>query len=365
MFDYLMGTSLLEAVGGGFGGMTAEDDAYMESIEGIPCYDDPDDAFARISMENVENFYAIANAITIDEFAEYIATNEEVIYEEGRIKKIFNTIKAWIKKAWAKIKGVFEKVFQKIESFIRNDKDFVEKYKSTVKSKKTTISNGINLKTEDVCKKASELYGKLIDLFNNNATKQFESVTNNITKYIEGDSNKIKKVSDTQFKPDEVMNKIRGGLFDEKKLTDEELNTKLKKLFDPEREKVTVEGSVAIQEIADAKKTKAGLKSLYEQTKMYFNTMIKEADIMEKTAKDADKKGSKEANVMSIVGKWNSCCKSCISIANKIDSKAISALDKIRAQNRAACVKMAKGDTVDDKKSKNESASFLDSLELI
>ena len=363
MFDYLMGTSLLEAVEGGFGEMTAEDDAYMESIESIPCYDDPDDAFMRAAMESVENFYAIANAITVDEFAQYIATNEEVIYEEGKITKIFDNIKEWIKKGWAKIKGIFEKAINMIESKIRDDKKFLDKYKSKIAGKEVTLKNGYSISWSDASN--TDYIKKLQNSFNVKTsmittTLSLASNSGTYEKFVTG-------VND--LKEEDIMKNIRGRVFgsDNDNLTQEEFNARLKEKLNPEKTSgVNIKAADAINEVENAKSSKAAIKSQYNSTKQFFDTLMKQADTVKKNAITiVGKSDAKEAGVMKAVGKWNSMCKSCITLAHQIEKAQLSAINKLRSQSRAAIVKMAQEEKKDNGSSKNESASFLDSVVLI
>lgn len=363
MFDYLgLGESLLESVEGFDSEYTAEDDAMMEAVESIPCTDDPDDAFVRASLENVENFYAIANAITVDEFATYVATNEEVVYEEGRIKKVFGTIKQWILKAWAKIKGIFDACLDAINSKLRSDKAFVEKYGKKVKAAGSyTIKKGYAISWGEA--RDTSLINGLASSFAKYVNGPYTKVIDKVDAAVSGDG-KITKTGDASFKPEVIMGKIRGDVFGKASLTDEEFNNALNEKFNPKKTAdVKVTGAEVIQEISEAKVAKAAIKEAYNATKRYFNMLTKEADGMEKLAVAAtSKKDAKEANVMSIVGKWNSCCKSCITLAHRIEQKQIGAINKLHSQARAAAVKMASGG---ETKPANESASMLDNLELI
>lgn len=355
MFDYLgLGESLLEAVEGFDSEYTAEDDAMMEAVESIPCTDDPDDAFIRISMENVENFYAIANAITIDEFTTYVATNEEVVYEEGKIKQVFGTIKQWILKAYAKIKGIFEACVDALNSKIRSDKKFLEKYESKIKAAGSiTVKKGYAVSWSDAS--STTLIDKL--------ESGFKSQTAIINDIIKTDATTDRAVQDKIFDTETAMKKIRDSVFSGAS-TEEDFNKKLKETFSPEKTKdLTLNSADIIKEIKEAKMAKAAIKAASDRTKRLFNSYIKDADSVQKVAIAAtSRKEAKENKVMSVVGKWNSCCKSCISLTNKIERAQISAINKLHSQARAAAVKMAGGV---EQKPANESTSYLEKVELI
>ena len=361
MFDYLMGsTSLLEAVEGYDNGMTAEEDAFMESIDAIPCMDDPEDAFDRIAMETVENFYAITNAITVDEFAHYVATNEEVIYEEGKIKQVFGTIKDWILKAWAKVKGVFEAAIDRIGSFVRNDKKFLEKYKSDIeKAGSVELEKGYNVNWDVVS--STEYLTRLVQTFKN--TTGIKDTRNGLNMGSKGYIDK--NTNNDNFKVDEIVSQFRGYALEGKgTLTEEEFNKKLKDMIIPDKTtKVTLNAATVIAEIGGAKEARANIKKAYDDAKRFFNDMIKEAKSVEKVAIAAQgKKDAKDSGIMSAVGKFNSMCKSCISIATKIKKVQIKGVNRLYHQARHAGVLMARKNKND---SKNESASMLESLVLI
>ena len=97
-FDYYV-DSIDESVDEFGFDLTDEDRAMMESIDAIECTGDPEDAFMEAAVSVNDDFHSLMEALMVDEFTTYVATNEEVIYEEGRLSKIFNTIKGFIKKS--------------------------------------------------------------------------------------------------------------------------------------------------------------------------------------------------------------------------------------------------------------------------
>lgn len=394
MFDYLMGsTSLLEAAGGYNFGLTSEEDAFMESIQSIPCMDDPEDAFDRINLETVENFYAITNAITVDEFAHYVATNEEVVYEEGKIKEIMNSIKTWILNAWAKVKGVFEKFLDTISSIVRNDKKFLEKYeKDIIKCKSYELEKGYDMDWKAVSE--DRYISALVATFNvftfdvQDIINAFEDPRNADLGIAKGSAagaisnakfgNSMTDNDEDKLTSEKAVKILRKAALTGSKIsnlanaidgyTEEEFNKQLKELFLREKTKVTLQASDVIAEIKDAKSARATVKESYNSAKRFFNTMIKDADGLGKVAKATDKKGYKENKVAATIGKFNSVCKSCIGIATKIKKAQLKGINKLYHQARHAGVLMAKkangDDKKDDDKAKNE-GSMLEQLMLI
>ena len=359
MFDFLDG-ALLESVDFGMGdiGLSSEDDAYMESIESIPCEDDVDEALIRISMESVGNFYAIANAITVDEFVHYVQTNEAVIYESGRISEIMDKIKEWIKKAWAKVKGVFEKAISWIDSQVRNDKKFVEKYKSKIKNAKPVKMQAY--------KNVIGIRGDLSSM--NDLIKSFRSATNDIVKATDKVSKGEELSSDDKsVDASKVLTQIRGNLCSKSEPTVEDFTKELKDAIIGSKSEVTFDPSSVLDEVENAKASKAAIKKEYNKAKAFFKNSMAQADIIKKAAiNSTSRKEAKEAGVMKLVGAWNTICKGCISLATTIERIFLKAVNISRSQAKAAARKMAGGEKEDDKDVKEESFSgFLGNLELI
>lgn len=357
MFDFLDGALFESANFGENMNLSTEDDAYMESIESIiPEEDDLDDAFARVAMESVENFYAIANAITVDEFVHYVQTNEAVIYEEGRISGVMEKIKEWIKKAWAKIKGIFEKAINWIESQVRNDKNFVEKYRDKIKnSKPVKMQAYANVKG---IRNTGGYLDDIIDAFD----KETKAMGKDIDTFDATNSDYGKSKSDNSYDASKILTSIRSKVMKGKDVSAESFNKQLRDLIIGEKSEVTFTPSEVLDEVAAAKESRATIKLEYNRTKKYFNTMLKLADNVKKFAVSAtSRKDAKESGVMKIVGTWNSVCKGCISMAHTVERVFLKGVNISRSQSKAAARKMATG----EKEEVKESAGFLGSLELI
>ena len=371
MFEFLNGSvfpfsesSTDEPNIGGFE-MTEEDDAMMEAFEEIPCTEDNiDDAMMRIALESVENYHMIVEAIMMDEFNEYVATNEEVVYEEGRIKKVTGAIVTFIQNAWQKIKGVFTKLFDTIANSIKNDEKFIKDNEKAIKK----FSGELELKGYKYQNLSADPYSRIMDKFESetddimaDAGKSLDLNSDDIGKIKKSDMNKISKI--TQKLPDI----LRGAAIGSEKCTAGEFNKELKKYFAGSDEKSTIKltPTEVIDEIKSGKIIKANAKASYDGLKRYFNSMIKEAKATEKKAIDlSSKKTVKENNIAACVGAFNSACKNAVNIATIVMRVHVSAINANHRQARAAAAEMARkgGSSSSKKKSTNESA--LDLIQL-
>lgn len=105
-------------------------DAELNKFGVIECVEDPDVACYRIALENEQNYNALMNAIMMQEM-EYLESNgREMVWEAGAIRRIADRIKETIQRWWAKIKGVFKKLMNKLDTFTMSNKAFVRKYRS-------------------------------------------------------------------------------------------------------------------------------------------------------------------------------------------------------------------------------------------
>lgn len=93
----------------------------------------------QMTLENYQNDQAIFEAVLGMDFAEAQAVNEGVeveVFTEASVGGFVEKIKEFIKKAWEKIKGLFQTFITKFNNVVMKDnKAFVDKYKRTVLTK--------------------------------------------------------------------------------------------------------------------------------------------------------------------------------------------------------------------------------------
>lgn len=340
----------------GFAGLTAEEEAFFENCEGIECKDDVEFAVPRMMMENNENFYNLAMAITNAEIQHYVATNEEVIYEEGRLSSIWNSIKAAVKKAWEKVKGFFKKVFDTISGWLKTDKKFVEKYEKTVREFKGSVEVSAFTYTH--------LFDDVEDI--SGAEKDFF----------------VEKVADaTDEWVEKSVNEVRAkALGQSGSLKAEDFGAELKKFFrngKSEKESRTFTSAQAnelIAEVKDCKDAKKAAQASYKACEKYFKALM--ADIKKGEAwsyKEADKdgkvNGESKKDVAKAVGRYTKICNKCINISHTIMMAHVAALNAAHADAKSIILKIVAeaNKNKDEKKPEvqNNSASMLEGFQLI
>lgn len=103
----------------------AEGFAFEPGIEGA----------LAIVAESEENYNKIMKAIGISELNYFEATGVEMVYEAGKIEAFFGKVKEFFEKLIKKVKAMYQRFVQWLESYTKNGEDFVKKYESTLKNK--------------------------------------------------------------------------------------------------------------------------------------------------------------------------------------------------------------------------------------
>ena len=84
-----------------------------------------------------ENYQTIMKRIGISELNALETTGEEMIYTEGVLSSIYNAVKNFFMKVWEKIKSLFKRFMMIIDSYTKNDKDFLNKYRKDILAAKS------------------------------------------------------------------------------------------------------------------------------------------------------------------------------------------------------------------------------------
>ena len=108
----------------------------------IECVDDPDLACYRIALENEQNHNAIMMAMLQNEYNVLESTGSVMVYEGAKLNQFFDMVKTQIQKFWAKVKGVFKKVTDQINSIVLSNKAFAKKYRGLAGSIKQPKDKG-------------------------------------------------------------------------------------------------------------------------------------------------------------------------------------------------------------------------------
>ena len=353
-FDYYV-DSINESVDEFGFDLTDEDRTMMESIDAIECTGDPEDAFMEAAVSANDNFHSLMEALMVDEFTTYVATNEEVIYEEGRVSKIFNTIKGFIKKAWAKIKGIFIKFKNTIMAKVGNDQEFVKKYGPKISRMKNIKFKAPKGLTFNDFKKSpmDDLtvgFGKVTHDYIVNFDRDTNSKLNGKDAVVYSDAiNPTKKIN-----ADALFKKILGG-----KDVDDWYKSNVEDKYNPEVTDRTASGKEIIDEIKQAKLAKAAVDFIYSDTQDYYNSMLKTADRTEKVALAAAKTEAQSSKATAACSNFSSLCNKMIALSNRINRAELSAINKLRSAYRSAATKAAS----EGGSAKNEGTDMLSALE--
>ena len=130
-----------------------------ESIEPYEGEDFTEGALAAV-CDIHENYNLFMNQIGIAELAAVENTGSLMVYTEGVLGDMVNAIKNFLKKIWEKIKSLFKRFMMMIDSYTKNDKEFITKYKKEIYSGKGLedfsfkgwkFNKDAFTKTKDVC----------------------------------------------------------------------------------------------------------------------------------------------------------------------------------------------------------------------
>lgn len=378
------------------GFLTDEDKAFFESCEGIECEDGIDLAFPRLAMENAENFYNIALAVTVEEANDIVgayqkAMNEggevEVVTEAGKFKSVLDKIKAAVKKAWEKIKGVFAKVFNKIKSWAGDDEKFVEKYKPIVSKFAGSVKfKGYNYNfdaladtPESWAKDAHNLLNKKINdeiakAISNKVTAAKQQKGDNAT-ITDNDKYNVKIEAYEKYGSDLVgylraTTLEQGKTLSDKPVESGKFNKEIDKFFkngSDEKEELTftkADADKLLGMIKYSDRWEKMAKASYQVTEAHFTLMLAQINETEKSVTSAEEKGSELSALCSkACGFRSSLCNAGIAIANTICSTHIKNITGAHSQAREVVTTIAsatKNGTV-----KAEGASLLEGFDLI
>lgn len=311
--------------------------AGMSLEEAADIDEDPMDFMLRVAYENEMNMMNLDAAIVAEEYMYLRENGQEMVYEEGKIKSVINRFKEWVQKLWAKIQSFFRAVFDKVESLVRSDKKFIEKYEKAAKDKKSGKIKGVKAYYEE--------------------HQAIVPNANNLISSIKTEVEALKNLSETgkQGKKDQIFTKLKIGDGSTKDLL-KAININLAKAA---VEMDNVDTSKAITILKSAQDDKSLLKKTYDENKGAVNAMIKVAKTMEKdfNRNENSKKASAVHDNIAIMNKLGS-------IMTSVDRIAVKAVNTSRTMAKAVILSAIKKSN-DSGKAKNESASLIDTFELL
>lgn len=328
------------------------DSVYSESTDLEEC------ALSAVIDMN-ENFNMIQKAIGCQELTCLESTGQDFEYTEPVLEGFVETIKNFLKKIWEKIKALFKRFMMMFDSYAKNDKEFVTKYKKEIYSGKDltdfefkgySFTNLVQSNIDSVIGKCSIATGGKLDAL----IKAQASVSASST-YDKGAPSGRGDASGDDYKKrnelyDDDLEEWRGSIIGKGKLTEEEYRKELKEYFygsDEKEDLDKIDLAKYAQDLMTSAQAKKDLKTAYKgsedvikkdekllegyQKTMWHDTPNKDDDA------DARKQKSAWAAGLNLALKWTHATKATLITTNGIILNAI----KDRSRQHKACITKA------------------------
>lgn len=326
-------------------GMTLEGAAYID--------EDPMDYMLRVAYENEMNMMNLDSAIVAEEYIYLRENGEEMVTEAGKIESIINKAKTMIQNLWEKIQKFFKTVMDKLDKALKLDQRFIDKYKDKIGNNTAKVRGSAGLLGIDYIQEKAI---KIIDAVGKVGEEIFnKQVANTGAESTEKDD-AMKKLATTIGANSLVM-----GISGE---TPKELMAAMIKNYKGEKDTlVEVSGSEALKAFEKTKGAKAAIKTAYDKNKKAINGWIKGLKKYETSAKrykviptEMSKQIHNSIKSLNRVS----------SVLTLVDRSMVKCINMSRNFCKAAVIQAAaKSDPNVAKDSKNESASLIESFELM
>lgn len=343
-----------------------EGTAYLEDVEVEDIFEDSfDEAALRHTYEIDSNLNAIMKTIGVSELAVLESTGQEIVYEAGRAGGIIEKLKAAIKKIWEKIKSLFTKFFAKMQSFGKDDKAFVNKYRKQIMagSTKDLEIKGYKFTPEKVAGAQS-----ILDAMKKVSIKMEGLSGTTVAIAFNYKSDRLSTIEDKDVKSEDtdIIEELRAAAIGSSGGLDagefaKELRAKLR---NDEDSAITLDDSdinkgEIVQFLMNASTGSKTIKDDFKTTKKTCENQIKELErcskelskIPKPTDKDEVNTNSKRLQVIS---KCNTVVTNCLTILEQVEAAKMTAFNDQRKQYKATCVKLI------GRKAKNESYEYDD-----
>lgn len=342
-----------------------EGSAYLENTEVEDIFEDSfDEAALRHTYEIDSNLNAIMKTIGISELAVLESTGHEIVYEAGRAGGIIEKLKAAIKKIWEKIKSLFTKFFAKMQSFGKDDKAFVNKYRKQIMSGST---KDLEIKGYEFTLTEIGNAKSIIDAMK--AVKiQMESGEdlNVSSAFSVSTSTEVSEERQVKVEDSDLIEKLRAAAIGSSSSLDagefaKELRSKLRK---GEDSPVTLEGNdinkgEIIQFLMNASTGSKDIKDDFKTTKKTCEDQIKELEKVSRNLSKIEKPVDSDtvntnSKKLTLVARFNTIVTNCLTILEQVEAAKMTAFNDKRKQYKATCVKLI------GRKAKNESYEYDD-----
>lgn len=304
-----------------------------------------------IVAESEANYNAIMQAVGVEELMVYESTGEEMVYEASQVSGFFGKVKEFFMKIWEKIKGLFKKFFAMFDSYTKNDKDFINKYKSHLLKVDTRNfeykgfnfdKTKLNISLSDVDKKVAAQANSIVGPM---ATSLDSTKLDN---YIKAAEDRV-----------DIVEKMRGAAIGESSLTATEFTKELFKMFRSGEESKETLDNINVSELLmniaannDLKKNaEKAFKDLEKTIKDEIKTLEKAEKDMTKNMPEAGELRAKQIRHANNVIYFK---KEKMNILQVVNGAKLTAIRDLNRQSKAICVALM------NYKPKNESFEFED-----
>lgn len=346
---------------GAYNGALHESIADIEEI--MPKYENFDEASLCNILEADRNYQNIMEAIALNEYDYFQATGEEIVYEAGGLSSFFSKVKAFFVNLYQKIKGLFKKFIALIDSYVKDDKDFVNKYRRQLLSVNTKDFEYKGYEFDD-----SKISGINIESCMNKAYKETELPELNASSTeIENVDDKLKKVEDQS----DMTDKMRGAALGQaggssSPIDTGEFSKELFMLFRKGEDSKDTLDKISVSDqigyIINYGDTKKKAEKSFKDLEKSINNTLRTLDKLEKDAvskvpgktEDEKKKDFQDAQSKFVRG-IHACItytKIKLSIGQTINGALLTALKDRSRQAKSICVALL------NYKPKNESAGY-------
>lgn len=310
-------------------------------------------AYAVIA-EMEANYNNIMQSIGISELAVFESTGQEMIYETSDVKGFFGKLKEFFLNLLAKVKGIFTKFFSMLDSYIKDDKDFINKYKK---------------KLMEVNMKDFEYQGFEFDI---NAVK-INNAHKNMRTIIDREINEVKSQTEETLRSmlknvedeSDLIEKLRGSVVGSSSLSAAELSkelfAKLRKGEDSKDTLSNISLSEQLNIISGTKNSKKEAENAFKELNDIIKKEIKALENQEKTIFRDSKDNLSDLVSLKIrcVSARTKFIRHEQSILQVVNGAILTAIKNQNRQAKAICVKAL------NHRVKNESFEYDDDIDSV
>lgn len=310
-------------------------DSIMESTV-VPCdTEDMLEAALDIVIDNERNYNSIMEQVAQQELAALESTGAEIVYTESSISDMAQAVKRFLLKIWDKLKAIFKRFMMLFDSYAKTDKEFVNKYKSTIfKSKDLSdfTFKGYDYTIEKAHPMIRACQSKVDDM--PGSEEEAKRIRENFSDGAEKFRGEVLKAGGHS-----------GSACDQSEFM-KELHAALRKGMDEKEELEHIDPNTLANELMGSKDAKKQLNDLFKESKKAIDVDIKETERMQKEGlkempnKDKAKAAEASAN-MTMISVYLQILKGKKDIMVSVNGAALAALKERSRQYKACLVKIA------------------------